>query len=175
MEWYDLMADGYGRITDTIKKVLKDLNREDLNWQPRPDCNSIGWTVWHLARVQDAQIADLMKKEQLWIKDKWYVKFRRNADTEDTGFGHTPDDVTAFKSPTSSILLDYLKVTVEQSIKFFPTLSKSDLDRELNEPWFQPLPTVGVRVISILSDGLLHAGEAAYLRGLHQGKGWQKY
>ena len=52
---------------------------------------------------------------------------------------------------------------------------KTDLDRELNEPRFQPLPTVGVRLISIMDDAMIHAGQAAYVRGLRQGKGWQKY
>jgi hypothetical protein len=60
-------------------------------------------------------------------------------------------------------------------MKYFTTLSKSDLDKELNEPWFQPLPTVGVRIISVLEDSLLHAGQMSYIRGLIQGKGWQKY
>jgi hypothetical protein len=175
MEWNDLLEDGYSRIADTVKDVLHGLSKEDLDWQPHPDCNSIGWTVWHLARVQDSQIADLIGKEQLWIVDKWYVKFKRKADPEDTGFGHTPEDVATFKSPSIKILFDYLNLVIEQSKKYFPTLSKSDLSKELDEPWFKPLPTVGVRLISILSDGLLHAGQAAYLRGLRHGKGWQKY
>jgi len=175
MEWNDLLADGYGRISDTVKDVLHGLSKEDLNWQPRPDCNSIGWTLWHLARVQDSQIADLMGKEQLWIKEKWHLKFKRKADPKDTGFGDTPEDVAAFQSPSTKILMDYLNDVIGQSKQYFPTLSKSDLDKELNEPWFKPLPTVGVRLISILSDGLLHAGESAYLHGLRQGKGWQKY
>ncbi len=175
MEWNDLLTDGYGRLPDAVKEVLKNLPGEDLDWQPRPDCNSIGWTIWHLARGQDAQIAKLMGKEQVWIKDKWYVKFKRKADPEDTGFGHTPEDVADFKSPSSQTLLNYLKIVVEQSKEYFTTLSKSDLDKVLDEPWFQPLPTVGVRLVSILADGLLHAGQAAYLRGLRHGKGWQKY
>ena len=55
------------------------------------------------------------------------------------------------------------------------TLSTNDLDRELNEPMFQPLPTVGVRLVSIMDDSLLHAGQMAYIRRLRQGKDWQKY
>jgi hypothetical protein len=34
---------------------------------------------------------------------------------------------------------------------------------------------VGVRLVSVLSDNLQHAGQAAYLRGLIQGKGWLPY
>ena len=42
-----------------------------------------------------------------------------------------------------------------------------------DEPHYQPVPTVGVRLVSILSDNLQHAGQTAYLRGLWQGMGWR--
>ena len=69
MEWNDVLADGYGRIVEVLERVLKGLAQDDLNWQPSPDCNSIGWLAWHLTRQQDAQITALMGEEQLWIKD----------------------------------------------------------------------------------------------------------
>lgn len=175
MEWYDLLSDAYNRLPEFIENVLRGLSQEDLDWQPRDDCNSMGWLVWHLTRQQDAQVAALMDEEQLWIKDGWHSKFDRMADPKDTGFGHTPEQVAAFRSPDPGTLLDYLKVAVARSKQYFLSLSKDDLDRELEEPWFQPLPTVGVRLISILDDSVLHAGQAAYVRGLLQGKGWQKY
>ena len=175
MEWHDLLADGYGRVVEFIESVLRGLGQEDLNWQPRHDSNSIGWLTWHLTRQQDAQIASLMREEQLWTKDGWHSKFLRPADAKDIGFGQSPEQVSAFESPDAETLLDYLRAVVERSKRYFMTLSTSDLDRELNEPRFQPLPTVGVRLVSILEDSLLHAGQAAYVRGLRQGKGWQKY
>ena len=175
MEWNDLLSDGYERVLDFMKSVLSGLTQDDLNWQPRHDCNSIGWLAWHLTRQHDVQIAALMGEEQLWIKDRWYLKFGRPANSEDLGFGHTPEQVSAFKAPDFQTLLDYHRAVVERSKSFFRTLSKDDLDRRLDEPWFQPLPTVGVRLVSILEDSLLHAGQAAYLRGLRQGKGWQSY
>jgi len=175
MEWHGLLADGYGRVQEFLEDVLRGLAHDDLNWQPRNDSNSIGWLAWHLARQQDVQIASLMWAEQLWIKDEWYSKFRRPADPEDIGFGNTPEQVSAFESPDMQTLLDYHRAVLERSKQYFLTLSKSDLDRELNEPWFQPLPTVGVRLVSILGDSLIHAGQAAYIRGLSRGKGWQKY
>ena len=175
MEWQDLLADGFSRVPEFLESVLKGLTADDIKWQPREDSNSIGWLIWHLTRQQDAQIAALMGEEQLWIKDGWHSKFDRDADPKDTGFGHTPEQVAAFKPPDSKTMLGYLRAAVERSKKYFLTLSKDDLDRELKEPWFQPLPTVGVRLISILDDCALHAGQAAYIRGLIQGKGWQKY
>jgi len=175
MEWKDLLIDGYSRIPELLENVLKGLTQDDLDWQPRHDCNSIGWLVWHLTRQQDAQIASLIGGEQLWVTDRWYTKFGRQPEPDDVGFGHSPEQVSALKSPELRTLLDYSRAVVERSKEYISSLSENDLDRELNEPWFQPLPTVGIRLVSILDDSVLHAGQAAYIRGLRQGKGWQKY
>lgn len=175
MEWQGLLADSYERVLGFMESMLEGLTQEELNWQPRPDCNSIGWLSWHLTRQQDGQIASLSGKQQLWIKDGWHAKFNRPPDPNDSGFGHTPEQVSSFKSPDTKTLLDYQRAVLEQSKKYFQTLSKTDLDRELDEPMFHPLPTIGARLVSILEDSLLHAGQAAYTRGLREGKGWQKY
>lgn len=175
MEWNELLADGYGRVLEVLESVLRGLTEDDLNWQPRHDCNSIGWLAWHLTRVQDDHIASLMGEEQLWTGDGWYARFDRRPDPKDIGFGHSPEQVAEFKSPDVDTLLDYHRAVLERSKRYFPTLSGAELDRELDEPWYQPLPTVGVRLISVLADSLQHAGQMAYVRGLRQGKGWQKY
>ena len=175
MEWHDLLADCYGRVIEFLENVLEGLTEDELNWQPNQDCNSIGWLTWHLTRQHDAQVASLIGEDQLWINDGWHAKFGRAPDPQDIGFGHTLEQVTAFKSPDIQTLLDYHSAVLERSKNYFFTLSETDLDRKLDEPWFQPLPTVGVRLNSILEDSLLHAGQAAYVRGLRHGKGWQKY
>ena len=172
MKWQRLLIDGYGRILEEVGRALNGLSQEDLNWQPHPDCNSMGWLAWHLTRVQDGQIADLAGEEQVYIKDGWYSRFKRAADPEDVGFGHSSEQVAAFRSPDIDTVLDYHRTVLERTTSYINSLSDVDLDRELNEPWFQPLPTVGVRLISIMSDSLQHAGQIAYVRGLLKGKGW---
>lgn len=175
MKWYDLVTDGYTRISEVLERALNGLTIDDLRWQPRTDSNSIGWLTWHLTRIQDDHIAALMGEEQLWTKEGWYTKFNRPADPKDRGFGHTPEQVAAFESPDTEILLSYHRAVSERSKSFFLTIPEDELDRELNEPQYQPLPTVGVRIISVLSDNLQHAGQVAYIRGLIQGMGWQKF
>ena len=167
MEWYSLLIDGYGRVPGFLESVVKGLTQDDLNWQPRHDCNSIGWLIWHLTRQQDAQIAALMGEEQLWITDGWHAKFKRPSDPKDVGFGHTLEEVSAFKSPDVSTLLDYNRAVIERSKHYIRSLPKTELDRELNEPWFQPLPTVGVRLISILDDSVLHGQRRVLCLSLH--------
>ncbi|MBI2329430.1 MAG: DinB family protein [Chloroflexi bacterium] len=174
MDWRVLLTDGYGRTLEVLARVLKGLTLDDLKWQPSADTNSIGWLTWHLTRIQDDHIASLMGEEQLWIKAGWYAKFNRPPDVKDLGFGNTPEQVAAFAADGET-LLAYHRAVLARSKDYFLTLSDSDLDRELDEPRYQPLPTVGVRLISILADNLQHAGQAAYVRGLLQGRGWQRY
>ncbi len=175
MDWRDLVVDGYGRPLETLKPALKGVTKADLDKQPDKDSNSMGWIVWHLTRGQDSQIADLAGTEQVWIRDKWYQKFGRPADPADTGFGHSSEEVAAFRSPTAAVLLDYYRGVLAASSAYLRSVPDSDLARELDEPWFTPRPTVGVRLVSIMADCIEHAGEVAYLRGLLKGKGWLGY
>ncbi|APV44754.1 hypothetical protein Dform_01430 [Dehalogenimonas formicexedens] len=173
MDWRDLSIDGYNRIFELLDPALQGMSQTELNQQPKPDCNSLGWTVWHLARGQDAQIADLAGTEQLWIKDGWHDKFNLPPDPEDTGFGDSIEQVRAFKSPSASVL-EYCRAVVAASNRYLKTVNASELNRELDES-YQPRPTVGVRIVSIMADALVHAGEAAYIRELIKGSGWLGY
>jgi uncharacterized damage-inducible protein DinB len=174
MDRKGLLIDGYERVLGVLERSLKGLTRDDLKWQPHSDANSIGWLAWHLTRLQDDHLASLAGEEQLWTKDGWHAKFNRPPDPKDRGSGHTPEQVAAFESPDVETLLAYHRAVLERSKRYFLTLSDDDLDRELDEPQYQPLPTVGIRLISVLADSLQHAGQAAYVRGLLQGIGWQK-
>ena len=175
MKWSDVVSAGYEGVLRTLERTLDGLAEDDLNWQPSPDCNSIGWLAWHLTRVQDGLIASLMGEEQLWIKDGWHAKFGRPADARDSGSGHTPQDLVEFKSPDAATLLDYHRAVLERSRRYFPTLSEADLDKEVSGLPFQPPPKVGMMINLVLSDGLQHVGQVAYIRGLRQGMGWQKF
>ena len=175
MEWKELVIDGYGRIQESLEEALSGLTQDDLNQLPHPDCNSMGWLGWHLARVQDHEIANLMGEEQVWMSDLWHTRFYRAPNASDTGFGHSSEDVSAFRSPDVGTLLDYHRAVLARTKRYITTLSPADLERELDEPWFQPLPTVGVRLVSVLCDALQHAGQMAYVRGLLKGKGWLRY
>jgi len=172
METHEILSSGYASILRTLEYTLKDLSVADLNWQPKPDCNSIGWMVWHLTRWQDVQISSFMKEEQLWIKDGWHKKFNRAADPKDTGGRMKPEDLPSFKSPDVDTLLGYHKAVLGRSQKYFPTLKKSDLDKTVEGTPFKPAPKVGAMLVMVMGDGLQHAGQCSYVRGQLQGFGW---
>ena len=169
MECQQLLIDVFEGILKTLEKALTGLTETELNNQPNADCNSIGWLTWHLTRTQDRAIANLTGKNQVWIENEWYKKFNRSADPGDTGFGHTSADVSSFKSPDVSILLDYYKAVFECSKIYLSGLTLSELGRKTEHPKFT---TVGAWLGAILSDNLQHTGQIAYLRGLIKGKGW---
>lgn len=175
MDWKDLLVNGYDEAYKTVERVLDGLSQEDLNKQSRPDCNSIGWTTWHLARELDGLISSITGEEQLWIKDLWHDKFNRPPDPADSGTGHTPEQVAEFNSPDVKTLLDYHRAVLERAKSSITSLSSTDLSRNIDDPWAQFFPTVGSRLLVALEETLLHAGQASYIRGLLKGKGWQDF
>jgi hypothetical protein len=175
MEAKDIVLEALERIRGVVRRTLDGLTLDEVHQQPRPDANSIGWLVWHLTRVQDVSLSGIADEEELWVTQQWQTKFHLESGSNDEGFGHTPEHVAAFRAPAVQTLLDYHDSVVERSKAYVATLSPADFERELNEPQWQPLPTVGVRLVSVISDNLQHAGQAAYLRGLLQGKGWLPY
>ena len=174
MEAKDIVIDSLGRIRSILHRTLAGLSLDEIQRQPTPDSNSIAWLTWHLTRVQDNGISGLFDQEQAWISQGWHAQFAMDPDPDNEGQGHTAEQVAAFRAPSLQTLLDYHDSVSSRSKAFVTGLAPADFDRELNEPQYQPLPTVGVRLVSILSDNLQHAGQVAYLRGVWQGLGWRR-
>ncbi len=76
MEWQHLITDCLGRVLETLEKALANTSQTELDIQPKPDCNSMGWITWHLTRTQDRSISNLIGDKQIWIKDEWFKKFK---------------------------------------------------------------------------------------------------
>jgi len=173
MQWQELIVGIHLRIAQELERVLDGLTVEDLNQQPRPDCNSIGWLAWHLTRSQDRAIEELAGQEQVWTRYRWYSVFNRPPDPTDTGYGHSPEDVAAFRAPDGKTLFEYHMLVLEETKRYLSTvLSETDLEREFENPAIPRAPTVYARILGVINDNLQHVGQAAYVRGLLKGKGW---
>lgn len=168
MESSELLIDGLARVSGVVQAVLGgDLSQEELMWRPDAEANSVAWLVWHLARVEDHHVADLAGIEQVWITDDFaarFVEFGVDPDEDNVGYGHTADEV-ATVAPDVPALLDYHGAVHEMAISYVATVDADELGRIIDTSYDPPV-SVGVRLISVLSDCLQHAGQAAYLRGL---------
>jgi len=172
MDWQLLLVYEFKGVLAVLERALDGLTPDDLDKQPHPDSNSMGWLTWHLTRYQDDRIAHFMKENQLWVSDGWHAKFNRSADPEDTGLGHSSEEVREFKSPEVATLLGYHRVVRERTKLYILSLSLTDLDREISDPRFERPIKLGGYLVGVLSDNFQHAGQVAYLRGFLKGKGW---
>ncbi len=173
MKWQQLITDIYERISQELEHALDGLTVDDLNQQPRPDCNSIGWLTWHLTRCQDRVAAELLGEEQLWTKDSYYAKFNRTPDSEDTGIGDTLEDVVAFRSPDALTLLEYHRAVLEQSKRYISgKLSETELNREFDNPRSPTITNVRTSLMRLINDNMQHLGQVNYVRGMLKGWGW---
>ena len=74
--------------------------------------------------------------------------------------------MAAVRAP-GTLLLGYLDATHSKTIDYLGTVSDGDLDRVVDNSWDPPV-TLAVRLISVISDGLQHAGQAAFVRGIYE-------
>ena len=161
----DLLADAFGRIREEVHAAVDGLSADDLTYQPDPDSNSIGWLIWHLLRVADDHLADASGAGQVWTDDGWADRFGLDLDPADTGYGHGPGQVAKVTVTSAELLTSYGDAVIQRALDYVRGLSDPDLDRIVDRRWDPPV-TLGVRLISVISDDLQHAGQAAYLRGL---------
>jgi hypothetical protein len=171
MEAAGLVMDALARVRDMVRDALKDLSPEELLAPPKPH---IAWLVWHLSRVQDANFSGLMQRPQLWIANGWHQRFKMAPDPKDYGSGHrqTPAQVDAFNVTDKQLLLEYLDAVFARTKDYLGTVSNADLNRVLNEQQYQPLPTLSIRLASVINCNTRHAGQIEYLRGLIKRQGW---
>jgi DinB superfamily len=160
----ELLLELYGRIPPLARHAVQGADRARLTQSPSPGSNPIAWLVWHLARVQDDHVAELLGVEQIWETADWAAQFRLDPDPTNTGYGHRPDDVAAVQPRRPEVLLDYLDAVDQRTRKMLEGLSPDDLDRIVDRRWDPPV-TLGVRLVSVADDCLQHAGQAAYARG----------
>jgi hypothetical protein len=171
MEGAGLVLDALGRVRDMVRGALKDLSPDEMLAPPKPH---MAWLFWHLSRVQDANFSGLLERPQLWIAEGWHARFNMPPDPKDYGSGHrqTPEQVEAFTVTDQQLLLGYLDAVFAQTKAYLAAVSNNDLNRVLNEPQYQPLPTLSIRLASVINCNTRHAGQIEYLRGLVKYGGW---
>jgi Protein of unknown function (DUF664) len=160
-----LLLDIYGRIPPLARHAVEGVHPGRLTQQPSPGANTIAWLVWHLTRVQDHHIAELIDADQVWVADNWARRFGLEADPSNTGYGHSAEEMAAVRPEQPGVLLEYLDVVDARTRAMLAGLAPGDLDRVVDRRWDPPV-TMGVRLISVADDSLQHVGQAGYVRGL---------
>jgi hypothetical protein len=160
-----LLLELYGRIPPLARQAVDGIDVDRLTESPSPGANTIAWLVWHLSRVQDHHVAELLGANQIWMDGDWARWFGLDPDPSNTGYGHSAEEVLSVRPERADVLLEYLDAVDRRTQAMLRELTPGDLDRIVDRRWDPPV-TLGVRLVSVADDNLQHAGQAAYVRGL---------
>lgn len=165
MEQNELLIDLFERVREHVHEAVEGLDAGTLHTPPEPGTNPIGWLIWHVARGEDYQIAELAGLEQLWVSGDWASRFGVSADPLNMGYGHAWTDVMAIRPESAEALIEYYEAVTARTHDFLKQVRAKDLDRIVDRNWDPPV-TLGVRLISIADDEIQHSGQAVYARGM---------
>lgn len=160
----ELLRDAFTRLIEHVDEITEGLPDQVSGYRPAPDANSIAWLLWHSARIQDLQLADVAGVEQVWFRDRWVDRFGLDLPRNDTGYGHGPDDVAKVKAP-ADLLSGYYHAVHKFTLEYVAGVSAQELARVVDTNWDPPV-TASARLVSIIDDCAQHLGQAAYVRGI---------
>jgi Protein of unknown function (DUF664) len=163
----EILVDAFSRIREVVHQVVNGLTPDELAFRVDGKANSIAWLVWHLTRIQDDHVADVAQTEQVWTAGGWATRFGLPFDPSATGYGHGTDDVAAVQVRSGGLLTGYYDAVHDRTIRYVERLTDADLARIVDRSWDPPV-SLGVRLVSVISDDLQHAGQAAFIAGVVQ-------
>jgi uncharacterized damage-inducible protein DinB len=167
----DLLEDAFTRIRDTVRRAVGNLDDDALTARIDPEANTIAWLVWHLTRVQDDHVAEVAGTSQVWTSGGWESRFGLPFAPDATGYAQSPAEVAQVAGPgvTAESLVGYHEAAYAATVSYLRSLAGPDagaaLDRVVDENWDPPV-TLAVRLVSVISDDLQHAGQASFVRGV---------
>jgi hypothetical protein len=161
----ELLRDSFTRLIEHVDELTDGLTEEAASYRLTPQANSIGWLIWHSARVQDIQVCDIANTlADVWTRDGWVDRFGLDLPRDDTGYGHGADAVAKVRA-SAELLAGYYHAVHDMTLEFVETMTDADLDRIVDRRWDPPV-TASARLVSIVDDCAQHLGQAAYLRGI---------
>jgi hypothetical protein len=158
----ELLTDAFGRVREVIHDAVDGLTVEQLAFRVDPDANSIAWLCWHLSRVQDDHLAGAFGLTQVW--EQYSDRFGLPFATAEIGYGQSSKEVAEVRAP-AELLTEYYDAVHERTLRLVAGITDSDLSRIVDARWDPPV-TLSVRLVSVISDCLQHAGQAAFVRGI---------
>ena len=160
----EILRDSFTRIIEHVDDLTDGLTPEISAYRPTPAANSIAWLIWHSARIQDAQIADIADTDQVWFTGGWVDRFALPLPRDAHGYEHTAEESGKVRAP-ATLLAGYYHAVHQMTLSYVAGITAEELARVVDTNWTPPV-TASVRLVSIVDDCVQHLGQAAYLRGI---------
>lgn len=160
----DLLIDLFDRVRQVTHRAVDGLSEAQLTARIDPGANTIAWLAWHIGRGQDRQLADVAGLDEVWTSQGFAARFALPFDDSASGYGQSAEDVAAVKGVPADLYTEYVDAVFEAIAGYVTGLTAEDLARVVDANWDPPV-TLAVRLVSMASDGLQHAGQAALIKG----------
>ncbi len=175
MEDVTLLVEWLQDLEQEIHTEIEPLSQEALVWQPAPQANSIGITVWHFSRWLDVlatqAIQNLPASEEQWHQQGWAAK--TGYDPRGIGLygigaisGYTWEEVEAIPALSTEETLLYFDQAREVLIQQLKALPDDVLHK--TAPGLNGQRTIYGWVKSILKGCLKHLGEIQALKTIQR-------
>lgn len=185
----------YYRDTDSdLLKTVGNLSENQICWRPHPNCHSIAFIVWHIARWEDHMQAtvpgmteELSRRlppgQQIWERDQIAAAWgfdRAQLGESETGTKFDIEASGELPWPKKDVLLHYVRQVfeaVEYAISFIDEEQFVEAER-LQYPADEYMKanlsaSVGSAMMSHLEHNIHHMGAVYYLVGLMKQLGIQ--
>ena len=158
---------GFNEYLDSLYKALDGLNKNELKWQPSLESNNIIYLVWHMARVEDNWINQIIGgNKTVWSLNNWSKKL--NIEENDYGKGYLKEDISDLPDMNINDVLKFYKQQRDQSISIINELSDEDLNRDYKRLTGELKK--GYWILGhVLVEESQHLGQIAYIRGMIRG------
>lgn len=157
------------RVKQGTDRAVADLTPGELSWQPKPESNSVGFLLYHMARTEDRFVsASILSESTVWVSGKWAERLGI-PESDSGGFGYTAERLASFPMPRLSDLQEYAAAVRSKTCDTLDrmTMDKTDEIVKVGGPFGDV--SMGTLWAIIYSNVTQHAGEISYVRGLLRG------
>jgi uncharacterized damage-inducible protein DinB len=165
----EAIRSGLEEYLQELQRAIEGLTPAEARWQPTDHTNHIAWLVWHMARVEDRWVNQVLRgTTEVWIAEGWAKRF--NMAPESSGAGQTIEEVRAMPDISLTDLMAYFEAVRAVTRQYLDQATDSDLVREYRHPRLGVI--TGIWIMGhLLVEESQHTGQVALIRGMMRGLG----
>jgi uncharacterized damage-inducible protein DinB len=165
----EAIRSGLEEFLQELQRAIEGLTPAEARWQPTDHTNHIAWLVWHMARVEDRWVNQVLRgTTEVWISAAWAKRF--NMAPESSGGGQTIEEVRAMPDIPLTDLMAYFQAVRAVTGQYFDQITDADLVREYRHQRRGVI--TGIWIMGhLLAEESQHTGQVALIRGMMRGLG----
>ena len=140
----DTLREYSEHVYSRVNSFLADIGDEELSWRPCDTCNSLGWTLRHMARISSVLLPQVV---------------------EGTTLGHWDDDYESRPHALEEMISD-LNEGRDRVLAGLSGMAAEDLEEEM--PLWGGVHRRKEGLYMLIGELAHHGGQVAYIRGAYK-------